>query len=238
MLLNPGGHPSEIGPSLLQLTVVLLSHYLLTLLRSVDSEGVVSNQWSEAHIICWAAGTRRTAPTTDRNYTLFRCLGTIRDLLWIFHSYSSESPLLSSFPSTSSGLRELLSLIRTGRKQFILLMPVWKRSLCLEAGELLTHLLKCSPVGHTFLNKWTKDEMQIVWKTCPANKCCAVHSYWWDWKSVGGSVRTGFTADTLEHSSPSKWAVSPRCTLYGQSLEYMDKLRFSAGIIKEKDLAA
>lgn len=84
VLLNPGDHPSNIGPSLLKFSGLLtysVFHYLSKLLRSVDSEGVASSQWPEAHIISWAAGTRRTAPTTDRNYTLFRSLGTISALL-------------------------------------------------------------------------------------------------------------------------------------------------------------
>lgn len=48
--------------NLLQFTVGSLTysifHYLLSLLRSVDSEGVVLRQWPEAHIIIWT-GTKK-----------------------------------------------------------------------------------------------------------------------------------------------------------------------------------
>ncbi len=64
--------------NLLQFTVCSLTysifHYLLRLLRSVDSEGVVLHQWSEAHIISWT-GTKKNCSNNRQELGSFEKLG-------------------------------------------------------------------------------------------------------------------------------------------------------------------
>lgn len=58
--------------------------------------------------------------------------------------------------------------------------------------------------------------MQIIWKTCPANNVVQFTAI----DGIGGSVRTGFTADTIELFSPIPPRANGRCL---RAVHYMDR---------------